>query len=78
LQAADVAAASYEIKALIRARRITADPHEALEQAMKYAVRRPLAQAFAFDRRRAAADQSVLNACAFAVWGAKIPPPQIF
>jgi hypothetical protein len=45
---------------------------------MMYAMRRPLATAFAFDRRRAAADQSVLNAAAFAAWGAKVPEPMIY
>src|SRR5205823_6630529 len=65
VEAVDVAAASYEFKAAVRARRVTADEHPALAEAMKYAVRRPLAAAFAFDRRRAAADQSVLNAAAF-------------
>ena len=78
LAATDVAAASYEIKAAIRVRRVTADAHEALRAAMMYAMRRPLATAFAFDRRRALADQSVLNAAAFAMWGAKVPTAEIF
>src|SRR6266705_3084399 len=37
LTAVDVAAASYEYKTLVRARRLTADPHPALRDAMKYA-----------------------------------------
>jgi hypothetical protein len=69
LEAVDVAAASFEFKAAVRARRVTADPHEALRDAMKYAVRRPLAAAFAFERRKVEADMSVLNAAAFALWG---------
>ena len=77
MEAVDVAAASYEFKAAVRARRVTADEHPALAEAMKYAVRRPLAAAFAFDRRRAAADQSVLNAAAFAMFGAKVPAADI-
>jgi hypothetical protein len=69
LEAVDVAAAAYEWKAEVRARRVTAGPHEALKAAMQYAVRRPLATAFAFERRKVEADMSPLNACAFAVWG---------
>ena len=78
LEATDVAAASYEFKVAVQARRVTADPSEALRQAMMYAVRRPLATAFAFERRKVASDMSVLNAAAFAMWGAKVPEPQIF
>jgi hypothetical protein len=69
LEAVDVAAASYEYKAAVRARRVSADGHEALRDAMKHAVRRPLATAFAFERRKVDADMSVLNAAAFALWG---------
>jgi hypothetical protein len=78
LEATDVAAASYEIKAAIRGRRVTAEPHEALKAAMMYAARRALATGFGFERRRVASDQSVLNAAAFAMWGAKVPPAEIF
>ncbi len=78
LEAADVAAASYEWKAAVRARRVTADAHEALRDAMKYAIRRPLAAAFAFERRRVPCDMSVLNAAAFGMWGAKVPAADIF
>lgn len=69
LEAVDVAAASYEFKAAVRGRRVTAGAHEALRDAMKYAVRRPLAAAFAFERRKVEVDMSVLNAAAFALWG---------
>src|SRR5207245_2719751 len=51
LEAVDVAAASYEFKAEVRARRVTADDHPALREAMMHAQRRPLATAFAFARR---------------------------
>jgi hypothetical protein len=78
LEATDVAAASYEYKTAVRARRVTAEPHEALREAMKYAQRRPLATSFAFERRKVASDMSVLNAAAFSMWGAKVPEPQIF
>ena len=78
LEATDVAAASYEFREAVRARLLSADPSEALRSAMMFAMRRPLAAAFAFDRRRAAADQSMLNACCFARWGANVPEPQIF
>jgi hypothetical protein len=57
---------------------VTADDHPALRDAMKYAQRRPLATAFAFERRRVEVDMSVLNACAFSMWGAKVPPAEIF
>jgi hypothetical protein len=77
LEAAAVAAASYEFKTAVRARMLTADPHEVLRDAMKYAVRRPLAQAFAFERRRAACDMSILNSAAFAVWAARVPVADI-
>ena len=36
---------------------------------MQYAVRRPLAAAFAFERRRVPVDMSTLNAAAFSLWG---------
>jgi hypothetical protein len=69
LEAVDVAAAAYEFKAAVRGRRVTAGAHEALREAMRFAARRPLAAAFAFERRRVEADMSALNAAAFAVWG---------
>jgi hypothetical protein len=78
LESADVAAASYEFKQAIRDRRVSADPHEGLREAMMYAQRRPLAAAFAFERRRVASDMSLLNACCFAMWGAKVPAAEIF
>lgn len=78
LQALDVAVASYEFKTAVRDRKVSADPHEGLRQAMMYAMRRPLAAGFAFERRRAAFDMSLLNACCFAMWAAKIPPAEIF
>jgi hypothetical protein len=78
LEATDVAAASYEYKSAVRTRRVTAEPHEALREAMKYAQRRPLASQFAFERRKVASDMSVLNSAAFAMWGAKVPPAEIF
>jgi hypothetical protein len=69
LEAVDVAAASYEFKAEVRARRVRTTGHEALRESMKYALRRPLAAAFAFERRRVAVDMAPLNAAAFALWG---------
>lgn len=78
LAAVDVAAASYEFKAAVQERRVTADDHPALRDAMKYAVRRPLAVAFAFERRKVMSDMAILNAAAFAMWGAKVPQPEIF
>jgi len=77
LEAVDVAAASYEFKTAVRARRLTAEDHPALRDAMKYATRRPLATAFAFERRRVEVDMSVLNAAAFGCWGARVPEPDI-
>ena len=69
LEAVDVAAAAFEFKQEVRARRLKAGDHPALHEAMRFAVRRPLAAAFAFERRRVEADMSALNAAAFAVWG---------
>ena len=69
LEAVDVAAAAYEFKAEVRSRRLKAGDHPALREAMRFAVRRPLAAAFAFERRRVEADMSALNAAAFALWG---------
>jgi hypothetical protein len=78
LEAVDVVAASYEFKAAVRARQVSAEDHPALKAAMMYAMRRPLAQAFAFDRLRAEADQGPLNAAAFGLWAAKVPVADIF
>jgi hypothetical protein len=69
LEAVDVAAASYEFKEKVRARQVTADDHPALREAMMHAHRRPLATAFAFERKRVTADMSPVNAAAFALWG---------
>jgi hypothetical protein len=78
LTAIEVAAASWEFKQAVRERRVSSVPHEGLRQAMQYAMRRPLAAGFAFERRRAAFDMSLLNACCFALQAAAIPPPAIF
>jgi hypothetical protein len=78
LESADVVAASYQFKMAVRARQVTADDHPALKAAMMFAMRRPLTQAFAFDRLRSAADQSVLNAAAFGMFAARVPEPNIF
>lgn len=69
LEAVDVAASSYEFRSLVRGHRVTAGAHEALRAAMQYAQRRPLATAFAFERRRVEVDMSPLNAAAFGLWG---------
>jgi hypothetical protein len=81
MEAVDVAQASYEFKAAVRARRVSLVPgaaDEALREAMKYAAPRALAARFAFERRRVPCDMSPVNAAAFAVWGAKTPPAEIF
>ncbi len=72
LGAVEVAAASYVFKAAVRARRVKTSGHEALKAAMQYAMRRPLASAFAFERRKVAADMAPLNAAAFAVFGLQV------
>jgi hypothetical protein len=69
LEAVDVAAAAGQLRAAVRARQVTALEHPALEQAITYATRRPLAAAFGFERRRVPADMAPLNAAAFALWG---------
>jgi hypothetical protein len=69
MEAVDVAAAAGQFRAAVKARLITAGEHPALEQALTYAMRRPLAAAFGFERRRVPCDMSPLNAAAFAVWG---------
>jgi hypothetical protein len=48
---------------------VTSSGGEALQAAMKFAVRRPLAAGFAFERRRVQVDMSALNAASFALWG---------
>jgi hypothetical protein len=78
LAAAEVAAASWEFKQAVRGRRVSSIPHEGLRQAMMFAMRRPLAMGFAFERRRVAFDMSLLNAAIFAMYTAAIPPPAIF
>jgi hypothetical protein len=69
MEAVDVAAAAGQFRAAVKARQIAAAEHPALEQALTYAVRRPLAAAFGFERRRVPADMSPLNAASFALWG---------
>jgi hypothetical protein len=69
LEAVDVAAAAGQFRAAVKARQVTAVEHPALEQALTYAARRPLAAAFGFERRRVPCDMSLLNASAFALWG---------
>lgn len=69
LEAVDVAAASAQFRAAVRMHEVTAAPHPALEQALTYAAQRPLAKAFAYERRNVAADMSPLNASSFALWG---------
>lgn len=77
LEAVDVAAASYEFKAAVRARQVSADDHPALKAALMYAMARPLGRAFGFDRLRSEADQAPLNAAAFAMQACRIPEPDI-
>lgn len=69
LEAVDVAASAQQCLSAVRARLIDAVPHPALEQALTYAVQRPLASTFGFERRRVVADMSPLNALAFGLWG---------
>lgn len=69
LEAVDVASASAQFKAAVKGRLLTADEHPALEQAVTFAMQRPLAAAFGFERRKVACDMSPLNAAAFALWG---------
>jgi hypothetical protein len=69
LEAVDVAAAAGQFRTAVKARQITAVEHPALEQALTFAMRRPLAAAFGFERRRVPCDMSPLNAAAFGLWG---------
>lgn len=69
LEAVDVAAASGQFRQAVKGRQVEAAEHPALEQAITYAVRRPLAAAFGFERRRVPVDMSPLNAASFALWG---------
>jgi len=69
LEAIDVAAAAAEFRMLLKDRRIRAAEHPALEQAVTYAQRRPLAASYGFERVRVPCDMSPLNAAAFGVWG---------
>jgi hypothetical protein len=69
MEAVDVAAAAGQFRTAVKARQVTAAEHPALEQALTYAMRRPLAAAFGFERRRVACDMSPLNAASFALWG---------
>lgn len=69
LEAVDVAAASAQFRSALKGRRVTAEEHPALEQALTFALQRPLAAAFGFERRKVACDMSPLNAAAFALWG---------
>ena len=70
LEAVDVAAAAQQFREAVRSGIAkAAGPHPALEQALTYAVQRPLATAFGFERRKVLADMSPLNASAFGFWG---------
>jgi hypothetical protein len=69
LEAIDVAAAAAEFRMLLKDRRVQAVHHPALEQAVTFAQRRPLAAAYGFERVQVPCDMSPLNAAAFAVWG---------
>jgi hypothetical protein len=69
MEAVDVAAAAGQFRAAVKGRLVTAVEHPALEQALTFAMRRPLASAFGFERRRVPCDMSPLNAAAFALWG---------
>jgi hypothetical protein len=69
LEAVDVSAASAQFRAAVKAGQLSAGAHAALEQALTYATRRPLATAFGYERRRVPCDMSPLNAAAFALWG---------
>jgi hypothetical protein len=71
LEATDVAAASWQFTTELRGRRLKLAGHPALREAMRAAQPRPLALRFGFERKRASADMSPLNASAFAVWGAR-------
>jgi len=70
LDAVDVAAAAAGLRNAVKAGDVTADEHPALEQALTFAMRRPLATAFGFERKNVPCDMSPLNAAAFALWGA--------
>jgi hypothetical protein len=69
LEAVDVAASAAQFRSAVKAREVEAEPHPALEQALTFAVQRPLASAFGFERRKVTADMAPLNAAAFALWG---------
>jgi hypothetical protein len=69
LEAVDVAASAQQFRGAVKARLVRAVPHPALEQALTFAMQRPLATAFGFERRKVAADMSPLNASAFGLWG---------
>lgn len=67
----EVAAAAWQFTTEVRARRVKLSGHPALRESMRTAVPRPLAQRFAFERRKVTADQSPLNASAFAMLGVR-------
>lgn len=69
LEAVDAAAAAAQFREAVRARQVSAADHPALEQAITYAVRRPLATAYGYERRKVPCDMSPLNAAAFGLWG---------
>jgi hypothetical protein len=71
LSVEDVAASAWQFVTEIRARRVKLGGHEALREAMRSAVPRPLAARFAFERKRVTSDMSPLNAGAFALLGAR-------
>jgi hypothetical protein len=70
LDAVDVAAAAAGLRNAVKAGDVSAEEHPALEQALTFAMRRPLATAFGFERKNVPCDMSVLNAFAFGLQGA--------
>jgi hypothetical protein len=69
LRVVEVAAASAQFREGVRSRLVRGDEHRALEQALTFAVQRPLSTAFGFERKRVPCDMSPLNAAAFGLWG---------
>lgn len=69
LRTVEVCAASAQFREAVRGRLVRGDEHRALEQALTFAVQRPLSGGFAYERKRAPCDMSPLNAAAFALWG---------
>ena len=71
MEAVDVAAAAAAFRIAVKAGDVSAEAHPALEQALTFALRRPLATAFGYERKNVPCDMSPLNAAAFAFWGAQ-------